>query len=71
MTVNGFDADRERAAIAARHMRNLALAIQSARLEGGKVSDEFLYEARDYANGLIDAATLGRRVRARYGIHTE
>lgn len=28
----------------------------------------FLHEARDYANGVIDAATLGRRVRARYGL---
>ncbi|WP_236710357.1 hypothetical protein [Bifidobacterium pseudolongum] len=37
-------------------------------MEGGHVSDVFLHEARDYANGLIDAATLGRRVRARYGL---
>lgn len=46
----------------------LPLALHSAEMEGGHVSDVFLHEARDYANGLIDAATLGRRVRARYGL---
>ena len=34
----------------------------------GHVPEAFLHEARDYANGLIDAATLGRRLRARYGL---
>lgn len=68
MSVNESDVERSRAARAARNTRNLALAIHSAEMEGGHVSDAFLYEARDYANGLIDAATLGRRVRARYGL---
>lgn len=39
-----------------------------AELEGCRVPDAFLYEARDYANRRIDAATLDRRVRARYGL---
>ncbi|WP_242506160.1 hypothetical protein [Bifidobacterium pseudolongum] len=38
-------------------------------MEGGHVSDVFLHEAHDYANGLIDAATLGLRVCARYGLN--
>jgi len=38
-------------------------------MEGGHVSDVLLHEAHDYANGLIDAATLGLRVCARYGLN--
>lgn len=47
----------------------LALALHSAEMEGGHVSDVLLHEAHDYANGLIDAATLGLRVCARYGLN--
>ena len=53
----------------ARNTRNLALALHSAEMEGGHVSDVLLHEAHDYANGLIDAATLGLRVCARYGLN--
>lgn len=66
--VKESDVEMVRAAKAARNTRNLALALHSAEMEGGHVSDVFLHEARDYANGVIDAATLGRRVRARYGL---
>lgn len=68
MSVKEPDVEIVRAAKAAHNTRNLALALHSAEMEGGHVSDIFLHEARDYANGLIDAATLGRRVRARYGL---
>lgn len=68
MTMNESKDEAARAERAARHTRNLALAIHSAEMEGGHVSDAFLHEAREYANGMIDAATLGRRVRAHYGI---
>ncbi len=68
MSVKEPDVEMVRAAKAAHNTRNLALALHSAGMEGGHVSDIFLHEARDYANGLIDAATLGRRVRARYGL---
>lgn len=65
MTMNE---SKDEAARAERHTRNLALAIRSAEMEGGHASDAFLHEAREYANGMIDAATLGRCVRARYGL---
>lgn len=68
MSVKESDVEMARAERAARNTRNLALAVYSAEMEGGHVSNVFLHEARDYANGLIDAATLGRRVRARYGL---
>lgn len=68
MTMNESKDEAARAERAVRHTRNLALAIHSAEMEGGHVSDAFLHEAREYANGTIDAATLGRRVRARYGL---
>ena len=68
MSVKESDVEKVRAAKAARNTRNLALALHSAEMEGGHVSDVFLHEARDYANGLIDAATLGRRAHARYGL---
>lgn len=62
------DDETVRAERAARNTRNLALAIHSTELEGGHVSEVFLHEASDYANGLIDAATLGCRLRVRYGL---
>lgn len=68
MSVNESDAGTSRAERAVRNTHNLALALHSAEMEGGHVSEVFLREARDYANGLIDAATLGRQVRARYGL---
>ncbi|RYQ61767.1 hypothetical protein PG1513B_1291 [Bifidobacterium pseudolongum subsp. pseudolongum] len=67
MSVKESDVEMVRAAKAARNTRNLAL--HSAEMEGGHVSDVFLHEAHDYANGLIDAATLGLRVCARYGLN--
>lgn len=68
MSMNKPDAGTSRAERAARNTRHLAFAIHSAEMEGGHVSEVFLHEARDYANVLIDAATLGCRVRARYGL---
>ncbi|MEF2737639.1 MAG: hypothetical protein U0N15_10590 [Bifidobacterium choerinum] len=68
MSMNEPDAGTSRAERAVRNTRNLALAIHSVEMEGGHVSEVFLREARDYANGLIDAATLGRRVRAGYSL---
>ena len=53
MSVKESDVEMVRAAKAARNTRNLALALHSAEMEGGHVSDVLLHEAHDYANGLI------------------
>ncbi|OZG62531.1 hypothetical protein BLEM_1077 [Bifidobacterium lemurum] len=53
---------------ARRRAENLSLAVHSSEMEGGMVSSEFLRDAKDYVNGLIDEDGLVARTRARYGL---
>ncbi|MFU0570018.1 antitoxin VbhA family protein [Gardnerella vaginalis] len=51
-----------------RRQENLGLAIASGRLEGNSPSKEFLYDANQYANGLISSNEFVARMRSRYGV---
>lgn len=46
----------------------VAEGIQSARLEGGDVTDDYRRDAQDYIEGRVDADALIARTRTRYGL---